>query len=381
MAQNGKVLDNFYLAQTNRIINVLSGRGRQQLDSRWKNIISRKTNSSSSAPPKYILLNDTAILTSNVHSGCSSVTGLIHAELQSIGLTCLASVNSVEEIEDKIYSLEDVALVIMNGEGSVHHDNSRITGLMDFAKLAKDADITTALINSVWQHNSSVMAKYLQYFDIVTVRERRSYEAIKSWHNDVRVVPDLSIKAFSKSLAARSSDGQADQNKYPYVVIDSTKLGVTKKLREFALAQSAPMYYMGFKHWRSLEASEKLIKVGSGYVPKLLESINDLELAKACLTGRFHGAVAGLCAGMPVFALSSNTHKTESMLEDIGIEDVALVDRQWLSYDAQSQRRKLDIRLEKWDAHHRKLVTEYISKACLQIEELFSSVSKLVSQA
>ena len=328
---------------------------------------------------KYILLNDTAALAANQHLGCNTVTELIHDELQSMGLEHLTSVNSLSEAEKTISSLTGVSLVIMNGEGSVHHDSKRIIGLMAIAKLAKEAGVCTALINTTWQDNSNVLAKYLRYFDIVTVREEKSLSSAKLWCQNAQVVPDLSIKAFSNPLKSQKDSQVAHESVFSLSVIDSMIPASALALRDFALEHGAPMYCMGKKHMRLMTTHDKKIRTSNGNCPKLLERTSQLTTAKACLSGRFHGTIAALCLGQPVIAIPSNTHKICSMLDDIGIKDVSLMDQQWLSDDYRSKKIKLEKRLELWTDSHSKKVSCYITDGRIKINRLFHDIDTLIA--
>ena len=94
-------------------------------------------------------LNDT----SSYHSGCKKVIEYIKADIHNCGYKLIDSFGSnVKNIQEAHTFIDKVDLVILNGEGSMHHNHRETpTKLLEVLGNAKGQGKKTALINTVWQ--------------------------------------------------------------------------------------------------------------------------------------------------------------------------------------------------------------------------------------
>ena len=139
---------------------------------------------------KVIIFNDT----SNYHNGCKKVMEYLHKDVQSCGHQILASVKGNKDKIDEVqhYFLEADA-VIINGEGTMHHDRPVPHQLLQILRNAKQLGKKTALINTVWQSMTlDDEMKDVLRDTYISVREVMSAQELQKDDIDADVNLDLS---------------------------------------------------------------------------------------------------------------------------------------------------------------------------------------------
>ena len=222
---------------------------------------------------KVAILNDTYKghrTTGGAHFGCQLVMEAIDEQCERVGLEVVQRVGSDTH---KFKIKPEVDLVIVNGEGSIHHGARR--ELIDVAK-----EVPSVLINAVWQENDPYGVEHFKY---IAVREARSREALYlSAGVEANIVPDM---LFASHRLLHSDLG-----------FRSMATGICST--DSVLAQNEP---------GTLSAINS-----AQYV------INELQKYRGVVCGRFHAVAACAVLGIPFSAYSSNTHKIEGMMEDMG---------------------------------------------------------------
>lgn len=259
------------------------------------------------------LLNDTSQYDRN-HIGCKCVTKSIKELCLKNGMEiffydgCIGSIDG--DIEKFKTIIEKCDILILNGEGTLHNEYSRVFMLMNKCLLAKKLGKKLALINTIYQNNST-LHKYLPIFDIISVRESLSRNEILKFINvNIRVVPDLSFYPSYNTQVYR------DKSINNVVFTDSVIPTVTTKLRKISEKYNSQFYYMDESN-----------------IPKL--SLNELMNAGKVVTGRFHCLVLCMKYSIPCLAVKSNTHKIQGILKDAGLceylvdSDSDIEDRIW----------------------------------------------------
>ncbi len=329
----------------------------------------------------YILLNATDKIENGVHLGCNIVNLFIKNQMAALRLTAFGVANTAKECTALLTlpGIEKVRLVILNGEGSMHHDSGRCRELLEFCSLLKRFGSRCVLINTVWQCNTEFLGGFLHNFDLVSVRESRSLQEIQAWYGSARLVPDISFAAFKANTLGTAKHSVLLPNKVELTVVDSVNLSIAKQLHSFAEFHQFPFYLMGPLHKDIL-----IDDISSGYevqlevFPRYLRSCHELQNAKACLTGRFHGLVASFSAGLPVVCLPSNTHKIEGMLEDFGMSSGVLLPEEWLLWGNSKKRDCVYSLLSQWGAEHSAKVEVSVAQAVSAIYTLFEDIKVLL---
>jgi hypothetical protein len=267
---------------------------------------------------RIVLYNDTTLL--NSHFGPQLVIQTLREQLAKRGMELIGSLHRDSLPQDNRSILSKANLVIVNGEGSIHH--SKCQHLIDIAN-----EYPAALINCVYQGNESNIA--LSKFCLVTARESRSANhLIECGAHDVEVVPDLMFAA--------------------------------QILREWTRAVPA----------LDLGITDNVIDRQSGhppFVPDPREYIQWLDQHCRVVCGRYHAAVACCVLGIPFSCWPSNTWKIEGMLDDIGLPHLCFATREQAMQNCPMS----------WDNEASQRIGRYVDCAQQKIERMFDLLSDL----
>lgn len=182
--------------------------------------------------------------------------------------------------------LNEADLVVVNGEGSFHHNNRP-----DIVDLS--AEFPTALINTVYQANPYTYSQ-LARFKYISVRESRSAAEIERVGIEADIVPDTFLAAPLLAAHKPSDDG--------------TSIEV-----------------MHFSGVRTLQEPGPVLEA--------------IAAASYVYTESFHAILAATYYGKMITAAPSNTHKNEAVLEDIR---AAGTPENYLNFAADGHHRLLD---------------------------------------
>ncbi|NBK99521.1 MAG: methyltransferase domain-containing protein, partial [Erysipelotrichia bacterium] len=304
---------------------------------------------------KAILINDTSNAN---HHGCSYVKEAIVENLEKRNYTLIkSSFNGENWITNQqlVELIRTVDLIIVNGEGTLHHSQNTAIELVKIAKFAYDNSIKCVLINSVFQDNNEFINQYMKYFDLIFVRETRSKYELMRIGVDSEVVPDLSFYSCKQSK-------QNDQKK-SIGVTDSVYQQLTDGLYEYAIAKQCDFIpilkqnagYVSTKYDQYCQASN------SEYYEKIANT-------NFIICARYHSLCLALQAEVPFLAISSNSHKIEGLLEDIGLSCDRLV-----QYEELLTRNTPCFYSEK----EKYKISHYVKNARIAIENMFDAMTML----
>ncbi|SMO83506.1 polysaccharide pyruvyl transferase family protein [Paracoccus laeviglucosivorans] len=321
--------------------------------------------------PGYILLNDTGRLGQGFHAGTTFACAAIRQGLAARGLHEIGWAND-ELTFDQLLHDSAPRLIVLNGEGTMHHGAARAAELLRCCEKAKERGVPVVLMNSVWQDNPPSFAQSLRAFDRIYVRDRASLAELPEGLG-ARHLADVSIAGFAPFYA----QGRFDDAPHDLAVIDSVLPQVSHELQDFAQRQEAAFYAMPYGSLAALRT--RAAQDGTAF-PRLLQA-PDLMSARGWLTGRFHGLVAALCAGRPVCAIPSNTFKIEAMLGDAQLLHECLLPSDWTQADGATRRRMVDARLAaQADPGFIERRALFIAQAGRGIASMFDDLASLVMQ-
>lgn len=125
---------------------------------------------------KVAIFNDT----SRYHKGCEKVMEYLHNDIWSCGHEITESVQGNKDRVGEVDSIiADADAVVVNGEGTMHHDRPVPHQLLFTLKKAKKAGKRTALINTVWQSMTvDDEMKDVLRDTYISVREVMSHDAL-----------------------------------------------------------------------------------------------------------------------------------------------------------------------------------------------------------
>ena len=232
--------------------------------------------------PKVAFVGDVSLRTP--HFGYQLVGQAFREQFARVGLdlayTLPARLDTVRNWQNY---LSNVDLVVINGEGSIHH--GRFQNLIDLAH-----DYPCALVNCVYQSNP--MNPNLRYFKWISARESLSAAALHDHGASVEVVPDvLFASSFLRSFVP--------------VSVASKDFGYTDCAEKVV------------KHFGPI-----CIRYRPGFSPKtkvIGDYLNFLATHKRISVGRFHALICCSMLGIPFSTWDSNTWKTKGLMMDMGI--------------------------------------------------------------
>ena len=232
---------------------------------------------------KVIIFNNT----SKYHKGCAKVMDYIHNNLISNNHTIIDSVlgngtyQSISDYKNKI-AMSDA--VIVNGEGTMHHDAPHAHKLLDTIRYAKRRGKKTFLINTVWQAmNIDKEIKEVLQDTYISVREIRSHKELLKQGINSHINIDLSFF-----------------NDVPYEEKPENDL-ITGK-------------FFFFKDYRL-----KNVPFLDIFVNEWDFMVNTLRSTNWFVTGRHHELYAAAKAKCKFLVLKGNTWKNEGLIETAGV--------------------------------------------------------------
>lgn len=356
----------------------------RQSTNQWNNFLSPVPAPHRAVPPEpianavepnrtgYILLNDTGRLGAGFHLGTVYACSTIRQNLIRRGLQEIGWANDQTRFNALLASAsQKPVLIVLNGEGTLHHGAPRGVELLSICMDAKAQGIDVVVINSVWQDNTEFMSKALRQADLVHVRDSLSQKSLPA-NFPASITPDVSIQMFLKTLR----EGKFLPPQHEVAVMDSVIPAVSTTLLDYAEQENLPFFAMPVGNLRN---TRKVVAERSGKVwPRLLQ-LTDVLTSQSWVTGRFHGLIAALCAGRPVCAMSSNTAKIEGFLHDAGLAEACLLDEHWLNASADLKREELAWRFKMQQTEEFILRRDqYLETAATRIDFMFDDIAALV---
>lgn len=285
-----------------------------------------------------VLVNDT---TTQMHHGCELVMKQIRDLLALRNINVIAtSAEGTNWREDRRF-LHKVAKcdgIIVNGEGTIHHNRPAGRLLLEVTELAEQYKLPIYLINTTYQENPADFKHYLDKFDGIFVREGESAKELNNLGVACTVVPDLTLSYSYSPQKSRSSIGVSDSSIEPVSqklftlsrahqakflpVIRSRKYDGTFNLTEFLRDIKFDLTRLKLKK----SNTNNYLALRNLYLKKTIATFFD-EVASChvVISGRFHVICFCILTDTPFLAIDGNSHKIQSMLRDIGLSEKRMV--------------------------------------------------------
>ncbi|MFZ1742042.1 MAG: polysaccharide pyruvyl transferase family protein [Pontixanthobacter sp.] len=334
---------------------------------------------------KAVLLNDTRI---DRHHGCTTVIETIgHLCAKSgIAITAYSPAHSDWRADSAIIeAIKGADLVLVNGEGTIHHDRPAGIKLLEAGHFARKHGVKSALINATWEANGAGSLRALELFDIVTVRESASLAELAGHGINARRIPDLALYHQPPLAAQRSGVGYCDSVQgpkalaiyqqmwplgaapLPLVQLDFQPMTILRWLLRYGPSKAAifcPVHAM-----KSLRAT---IQDYREQEPSRNVTTSKVASKQLVVTGRFHMLIFCLGARTPVLVIGSNTHKNQATLADAGLEPWRLI------ADPASIDEALIARSSQWHGKEAAGLDSFLNHGRNAMETLFDDLAALV---
>lgn len=242
----------------------------------------------STPAPRIALINDTSLYVT--HFGCRLVCQTFREQFARTGLELTMSLPRDFSIAEYAGRLATMDLLVINGEGSIHHDRHR--HLLELADR-----FPSVLVNCVYQENTGhgQLGKFLY----LSARESLSAAEIRR-HAPCEVTPDVMFAASLLRSYQKPEPGPAT--------------GCT---------DSVIRQYARWGPWRiprKIDCSPNSPTIAA-YLAYLCRHRN-------LAIGRFHAAVACSVLEIPFATWDSNTWKTRGMMSDMGVPELHFTTRE-----------------------------------------------------
>ncbi len=222
---------------------------------------------------KVLLLNNTE----RYHAGCQQVINFFRHHFAGHDLT----------IKDKPKDISQFDYVILNGEGTMHHDRGK--HFLSTLNQAKQLNKLTAIVNTVWQNNSIEQTLKLTDIDYISVREIKSKTEILNHIPEKKIDVNIDLSYF---------------NNIPYKQTKTYKIVTGNRF--------------------SLTPHNLIKDVGEdGNIDIFSETwetiVNKLRHTNLLITGRHHEMYAACKAKCPFIVLEGNTHKNSGLMSTFNV--------------------------------------------------------------
>jgi len=325
-----------------------------------------------------IVLNDCS---TQSHWGTRMVMNNLRIGAERIGIEIVRTYRRGFDRWDAMFDrvLERAELVLINGEGTCHHDAPDAARFFAGASRAHEKGVPVVLLNAVWQANPGLTSA-LRNIDLIYVRESASAADLERAGYHAVVVPDLSLAAD----LARVNDGFATG---PVLVTDGVGYSTSLTLAEMATARG--WAFRPMRRWgggvlvRHPFRAVKIALASGGRVRSLSkDDLGLLQHAPLVVTGRYHGVCLAVLGLRPFLALRSNSHKVEAMAADMGLSDLVL-DPGIATADHLLGRVTTylqDLQDSTWSGEVTKRLHQYLEGARAAQDAMFRSIRALVSR-
>lgn len=330
------------------------------------------------------IVNDTRF---DRHHGCFRVMTAIETLLAKNGCQVVGTNPAHTNWESNwafLRALETARLLLVNGEGTIHHDRPAGRQLLRISGYAKARGIPVALINTGWESNGAEFLELLKSFTLVAARDSNSASQMQQGGATCTIVPDLSLFGKSNLSPSPRSGGvlfSDSVDRFKAVELEKCRRNVNGKTLSIVYPLPGTRGYLKF--------IREGFAIRDALTPRLLVDIMQmrhrlwqnshtdvspyiaaLSQADLLVSGRFHACTLALTTGTPFVTIASNTDKIASLIADSGLE-------RW-RVDAQISPEAInEYRARGWSESEQSAIRDYLESANASAEGLFRELVKL----
>ncbi len=232
------------------------------------------------------LANDTSAVP---HAGCKAVMRSLIAAIEGAGLTIVGRhVTGTREIDEAAFAAAEIVLV--NGEGTIHHSGPRALYLLHLIRRAKRRGKRVLLVNALFQQYDAPAEDMLSGLALLTVREPRSAAFARRFGGEPLTLLD------SAADPAFLAGGTAQPLMAGRVIGGTHRHGLIPDLFDRLEGPKLTLRHLPFE-----------------------DIVATLRQAEVYLTAQHHGVYAAALAGCPFVTSPSNSHKIESFVDWTGL--------------------------------------------------------------
>lgn len=221
---------------------------------------------------------------SSYHGGSAAAYNSICTEIINCG-------NIIVDDDDD----DDYDLLVVNGEGSMHHGSGGFKKKINLIARALDSNKRVYLINTVWQDNPPDSLELLKRCEQVVVREVLSQEELERNGVKSRVFIDQSYHEY------------IDEN-VPYLDYKGAVVFTDFWSKDFDCFVKLTSKWAQKFHYLDMQSMS------------WSSIVKSLRTASLLVTGRHHAVYAACKAETPFIAMRGNTHKIEGLIKTANVD-------------------------------------------------------------
>jgi polysaccharide pyruvyl transferase WcaK-like protein len=337
-----------------------------------------------SIPLPVCILNDTRV---DRHHGCERVMGAIETLVARHGMQVVGSCPAHADWRQQpqfLKALETARLVIVNGEGTLHHDRPAARRLLEIGAYARAAGVPAVLLNAGWEANGPELLALLRDFALVCLRDSASAEAVRTGGHAGRVVPDLSLYGPAPQAAAPTRERIVftdSVDRFKAVDLERCRREVGGDTLSIVFPPPGAAGYLRFlrqgfaardalrpaQFLRIVRLRQRLCRNSFTRTEPFLSALGRYRLL---VSGRFHACTLALITGTPFVSVPSNTGKIGTLVADAGLAP-------WRASTTLDARSIAQASAAGWSPQEREAIAAHVAAARSGAEQLFRDIRAL----
>lgn len=219
--------------------------------------------------------------------------------------------------------LQATDIVLVNGEGTIHHNSLRALGLLALTKSAIEAGKKVLLLNATIQQMSPALLKdVLPMVDLIHVRESASFHALRQLNLNPILAPDLAFLALDDVSDPKISLLDSRDHILVTAGVTANRDSLQTLFNGVKSTGKKPVYLSIGDGGETALATEVCREMSVSFVDAgtlgVKELVGFLRQFPAAISGRHHINIFLMRAGVPFLPLPSNTWKIEETLKLVG---------------------------------------------------------------
>ncbi|MFH1776600.1 MAG: polysaccharide pyruvyl transferase family protein [Candidatus Omnitrophota bacterium] len=343
---------------------------------------------------KTVILNDTS---HELHHGCKMVMSNIRSLLSKRGVRIIDANPVHVNWEDNRRLQENIKksdFVVINGEGTLHHNQKTGLYLLKAASFCRKCGIPVALINATYYENNQEFGVYMKNFDLIFVRESITLQGLRKSGIQSEVVPDMTFYN-SLGLAPKIPNNRVGFTDSVFLELSEKLLDYSKKSEDFiflpiliSVRIESPCQVKSILRKIKFEALKAVNIRGKSLIKKKISHVYErmayyiesseeymqaINALKLLVTGRFHSLCFALKTQTPFLTFMLDSYKVEGLLNDIGLGRERIITIEDL--DDGRIKRYGDFTEDEF-----KKITAYTDTAGARIEAMFDKIISLAGR-
>ena len=264
---------------------------------------------------------------------------------------------------------QGIDVVVINGEGTIHHSNERALALSSAVTALKSRGFPVAVVNAGLFENDLSVYRDLREADLVYARDRESRDEAASYGVLAKLSADLSFLSPPVGRGRPWFSGCVTDSMAPKPTEALARLGEARGWPQFPISPKIvePLRSKIVYDIRYLRHAPLAVWPTAARYKALLAN------HALVVSGRYHGTCMCLAVGVPVLSMSSSTRKIEALMADVFGDERRMIS----AGDAPGIG---DPKAYDWTAEERTALANYARTARGSLNEMLDEVAALAQE-